>query len=51
MIIFVAMGIDGQSVNVPPFIPSSVQEKRLQEYVVRLMNLRKDIEKEMKEFY
>jgi len=51
MIIFVAMGIDGHSVNVPPFIPSSVQEKRLQEYVVRLMNLRKDIEKEMKEFY
>jgi hypothetical protein len=45
------VGNDGQPVNVPPFIPSSDEEKRLQEYAVRLMNLRKDIEQEMKEFY
>jgi acyl-CoA hydrolase len=51
MIIFVAVGNDGQPVNVPPFVPSSDEEKRLQEYAMRLMNLRKDIEQEMKEFY
>lgn len=51
MIIFVAIGNDGKPVDVPSFQPSSEEEKRLQEYAVRLMNLRKSIEEEMKEFY
>lgn len=51
MIIFVAIGEDGKPVDVPSFHPSTEEEKRLQEYAVRLMNLRKSIEEEMKEFY
>lgn len=51
MIIFVAIGEDGKPINVPAFMPSTDEEKRLQEYAVRLMNLRKNIEEEMKEFF
>lgn len=51
MIIFVAVGNDGKPVEVPAFVPSTKEEQRLQDYAVRLMNLRKDIEQEMKEFY
>lgn len=51
MIIFVAIGEDGKPVDVPAFQPSTEEEKRLQDYAVRLMNLRKSIEEEMKEFY
>ncbi len=51
LIIFVALGEDGKPVDVPAFQPSTDEEKRLQEYALRLMNLRKSIEDEMKEFY
>ncbi|MCX7744678.1 MAG: acyl-CoA thioesterase [Flavobacteriales bacterium] len=51
MIIFVAIDDDGKQVNVPKFNPFTEEEKRLQDYAIRLMNLRKNIEEEMKEFY
>lgn len=50
IIIFVAMDNEGHSRKAPEFIPETEIEKRMQQYAIRLMELRKDIEKEMDAF-
>lgn len=51
IIIFVAIDSAGKPVKVPEFIPDTEEEFKLQEYAIRLMDLRKDIEDEMKQFF
>jgi len=48
IIIFVALDENGRPVPVPKWHPRTEQEKALEKYVVRLMELRKAIEAEMK---
>ena len=48
IIIFVAMDENGKSVEVPPWKPRSEEETALEKYAVRLMELRRSIEEEMK---
>ncbi len=50
IIVFVAVDDEGQPVNVPKFTPSNEQEKQLEQYAIKLMELRKNIEDEMKPF-
>ncbi|MFM9983621.1 MAG: acyl-CoA thioesterase [Flavobacteriales bacterium] len=50
IIIFVAMDDKGMPRKVPVFVPETDLEKRMQKYAIHLMELRKDIEKEMDEF-
>lgn len=49
IIVFVAMEHDKPK-KVPPFVPSTDEEKQMQEYALKLMKLRTDIEKEMQPF-
>ena len=41
---------EGNSVEVPKFIPESEAEKQMEQYAIKLMDLRKKIEDEMKPF-
>ncbi len=50
IIVFVAVDDEGQPVNLPKFTPSNEQEKQLEQYAIKLMELRKNIEDEMKPF-
>lgn len=50
IIVFVAVDKKGKSVQVPKWIPTTEQEIQMQEYAIKLMNLRRDIEDEMKPF-
>ena len=50
IIVFVAVDEKGKSVQVPKWSPTTEQEKQMQEYAIKLMNLRRDIEDEMKPF-
>lgn len=50
IIVFVAVDDDGRSVPVPEFLASSEQERQMQQYAIKLMDLRKQIEEEMKPF-
>jgi uncharacterized protein (TIGR00369 family) len=50
IVIFVAMDDKGQPRLVPTYIPQSDEEFRLQRYAMKLVDLRKDIEKEMDAF-
>ena len=50
IIVFVAVDDEGQPVNVPKFTPGNEQEKQLEQYAIKLMELRKNIEDEMKPF-
>ena len=50
IIIFVALDADGKPTPVPPFTPENEEEIKLQQYAIRLMELRKGIEEEMLEF-
>lgn len=51
IIIFVAMDENGKPMKVPQFMPNSPNEKKLHEYAIKLMELRKNIEDEMQENY
>jgi len=50
IIIFVAVNGEGQPVPVPHWEPKSEKDLQLQQYALRLMDLRKAIEDEMKPF-
>ena len=45
-----AVDDEGNSVQVPKFVPETDQEKHMEEYAIKLMDLRKKIEDEMKPF-
>jgi acyl-CoA hydrolase len=51
IIIFVAVDKDGKPEAVPAFMPQTEEEKKMQEYAIRLMELRKNIEDEMQSYY
>ena len=50
IIVFVAVDDNGNSLPVPKWIPETEQEKQQEQYAKRLMDLRKNIEEEMKPF-
>jgi len=50
IIIFVAVDAAGQPVAVPHWEPETEQDRQMQKYALRLMELRKAIEDEMKPF-
>ena len=50
IIVFVAVDDNGNSLPVPKWIPKTEQEKQQEQYAIRLMDLRKNIEDEMKPF-
>jgi acyl-CoA hydrolase len=50
IIVFVAVDDDGNSLPVPKWMPETEQEKQQEQYAKRLMDLRKNIEDEMKPF-
>ena len=50
IIVFVAVDDEGNSVEVPKFLPTTDQEKQMEQYAIKLMDLRKKIEDEMKPF-
>lgn len=50
VIVFVAIGKDKKPTKVPKWNPKTVDEKKMESYAIRLMELRKDIENEMKPF-
>ncbi|MBB6324916.1 acyl-CoA hydrolase [Algoriphagus iocasae] len=51
IIIFVAVDEHGNPKKVKPWIPQSDQEKKLEEYAMRLKTLRENIHNEMKPFF
>lgn len=51
IIIFVAVDPDGKPVPVPAFTPETEEQQKMQEYAIRLMELRKNIEDEMQSYY
>ncbi len=50
IIVFVAVDDEGNTVNVPKFIPKTELEKNMEHYAIKLMELRRNIEDEMKPF-
>jgi len=50
IIVFVAVDGDGQPVSVPHWEPKTEKDLKMQQYALRLMDLRKAIEDEMKPF-
>ena len=50
IIVFVAVDDEGNTIEVPKFIPETEQEKQMEQYAIKLMDLRKQIEDEMKPF-
>lgn len=50
IIVFVSVDAEGKSLPVPKWVPISEEDKQKQEYAIRLMDLRKNIEDEMKPF-
>lgn len=50
IIVFVAVDDEGNKMEVPQFVPKTDSEKHMQEYAMKLMDLRKNIEDEMKPF-
>lgn len=50
VIVFVAVDEDGKPRKAPQWKPSNEREEHLQEYAVKLISLRKDIEEEMSPF-
>lgn len=50
IIIFVAMNEEGKPIPVKPWVPVTKEDIRLEQYAVKLMDLRKSIEMEMSSF-
>ena len=50
IIVFVAVDENGKAMEVPKWEPTSEKDIQLEQYAKKLMNLRKDIEDEMKPF-
>jgi acyl-CoA hydrolase len=50
IIIFVALDEDGKPNPVPAFVPENEEDKKMENYARRLMELRKGIEDEMSGF-
>jgi acyl-CoA hydrolase len=50
IIVFVAMDDNGSPLPVKEWVPATEEDKALQHYAVRLMDLRKDIDEAMKPF-
>lgn len=50
IIVFVAVDDEGNSVEVPKFVATTEQDFQMEKYAVKLMDLRKNIEDEMKPF-
>ena len=50
VIVFVAIDEHGESKKVPKWEPTTQREKEMEEYAIKLMNLRKNIEEEMSPF-
>ena len=50
IIVFVAVDDEGNKVEVPKFVPETDQQKEMEKYAIKLMDLRKQIEDEMKPF-
>lgn len=50
IIVFVAVDDEGNSIDVPKFVPETEAQKQLEQYAIKLMELRKNIEQEMKPF-
>lgn len=50
IIVFVAVDENGKTLPVPKWMPETEQEKQLEQYAIRLMELRQNIESEMKPF-
>lgn len=50
IIIFVSIDTSGKPIPVPVFTPETDEEKEMQQYAIRLMELRKGIEDEMEEY-
>ncbi len=51
IIIFVAVDEHGAPKKVKPWVPETDQEKKLQEYAIRLKQLRENIHEEMRPFF
>ena len=50
IIVFVAVDDEGDPVEIPKFSPQTEREKQMEHYAIKLMDLRKTIEGEMKPF-
>ena len=50
IIVFVAVNDDGEPIEVTPWVPKTEEQKRLHAYAIKLMELRKGIEEEMRAF-
>ena len=50
IIVFVAVDDDGSPVKIPKFYPKTNEELQMEQYAIKLMDLRKQIENEMKPF-
>jgi acyl-CoA hydrolase len=50
IIVFVAIDEEGRKIPVPHWEPQTEEERRMESYALRLMELRKAIEDEMKPF-
>lgn len=51
IIVFVAVDEDGNKLDVPKWIPQSTREQQLEAYAIKLMELRRGIEDEMKPYF
>jgi len=51
IIVFVSVDDNGQPIPVKKWIPTNEKEKKLEQYAIKLKNLRTEIEEEMKEFF
>ena len=51
VIIFVALDQEGNKVDVPKWTPETEDDKALEDYALRLIALRKEIDMEMKPYF
>ncbi len=47
IIVFVAVNAEGERVEVPPWLPKTTEDQALEQYALKLMNLRESIDAEM----